>query len=133
MVEPTETTVLDLTDPHYGHDHFRIILKPPYGSQVADQRHRDWQDATFDVEAYPFAARCETTLNGREVVQVLDLIQRFWAGEDVEFDEDQQFRFALQRLSGEDEGLVLVTTTLTTEGGPYPELRFEIRLPESED
>jgi hypothetical protein len=101
---------------------FLITLEPPYGRRAADLTMCDWQDALFVVEAHPFAAQAETTLVGEEVRLLRSLVDQFKAGKDVEFDEDQQFRFTLSRVYGGQR--VLVTATLSTEGGPYPQIRF---------
>lgn len=106
---------------------FRITLSPQYGRNVADLSMSRWQDAIFEVEAYPFSAKAETTFTGEEVDLLHDLIARFQAGENVEFDEEQQIRFALAYDGHDYEGSVLVTATLHGEGGEYPELRFLVR------
>lgn len=84
-----------------------------------------WQDALFEVTAHPFIAQAETTLIGEEVEAVRGLIERFHAGEDVVFEEDEQFQFSLTHSL--EEGGILVTATLSTEGGPFPEIRFAVR------
>ena len=104
---------------------FRIVLKPPYGRRVADLSTSDWQDAVFEVDAAPLRGSDETTFTGEEVALVRQLVQEFKAGKDITFNEDQQFRFSLCRLGY--SSAVLVTATLSTEGGPYPEIRFEVR------
>ncbi|PGH45894.1 hypothetical protein COO58_16830 [Micromonospora sp. WMMA1996] len=84
-----------------------------------------WQDALFEVTAHPFIAQAETTLTGEEAEAVRGLIDRFHTGEDVVFDEDEQFQFSL--AYSQEEGGVLVAATLSTEGGPFPEIRFVVR------
>ncbi|HEX8632332.1 MAG TPA: hypothetical protein VF755_29590 [Catenuloplanes sp.] len=116
---------LPLLDLHDGHSRFRITLWPPYGRQVADLSMSSWQDALFEVTAHPFIARAETTLTGEEVEAVRGLIDRFHTGKDVVFGEDEQVQFSL--TYSREEGDVLVTATLSTEGGPYPEIRFVVR------
>jgi hypothetical protein len=122
MTDDPGSTLLDLDD---GGSRFRITLRPPYGRRVADLSMSSWQDALFEVTAHPFMARAETTLTGEEVEAVRGLIERFHAGEHVVFEEDQQFQFSL--TYAREEGGILVAATLSTEGGPYPEVRFVVR------
>jgi hypothetical protein len=112
-----------LVDLHDLNCRFRVTLSEPYGQQVADLTMSGWRDAIFEVDAYPFSARAETTFTSEEVDVLLALVERFWQGEDIVFDEDQQFRRSLTH----EESAVVVATTLSKEGWPYPEIRFRVR------